>query len=151
MFFSSMIFFFLSIILPLRAGIVWEKSKAPGMITERLRNIPPTTHANAPRQGVVFISVFESLDSKEPFTTLIDHFTRLGYQVTNCKIWAFNSINKATEVANRAAVFRHSTRLSVWPWLSGESGRILLRKTIKRLPIEMPHSNRIRPDCQSFI
>lgn len=31
----------------------------------------------------------------------------------NC---AFNAINKATEVANRFHGFRHSTRLSVWPW-----------------------------------
>ena len=60
---SSMIFLFLSIILPLRAGIDEIKAKAPGLITERLRNIPPTTHANAPRQGEMFVLVFESLYS----------------------------------------------------------------------------------------
>ena len=115
----------------------------------------PLTGASAQMDLRVYIA-------KITFTTLIDHFTSLCFlapvysnQLIKLELLgasAPHSINKATKVATALAVYRHSTRLSVWPWLHPDSdvraAVVILLRINSEYPIETTHSNNNLPQCQ---
>ena len=100
--------------------------------------------------------------AKITFTTLIDHFTSLCFlapvysnqliKLELLEACAPHSINKATKVATALAVYRHSTRLSVWPWLfrafQPPAAVVILLRINSEYPIETIHSNNILSQCQ---
>lgn len=93
-----------------------ERDKSDWRTSARSRVRPVHTVPNR-------MSCLESLYSKDYFYYSYWPFHKFGcwkqpgFKWPTYKTWAFNSINKATEVATaHACGLRHSTRLSVWPW-----------------------------------
>ena len=110
----------------------------------------PLTGASAQMDLRVYIA-------KITFTTLIDHFTSLCflapvYSNQLIKLELLTQSIRQQKLPPHPAVYRHSTRLSVWPWLRPDSdvraAVVILLRINSEYPIETTHSNNNLPQCQ---